>query len=145
MIEKGVILRDIASATNFGKSSIGRHKLSLCCRFSFSKWKAAKVKTRRSSEVGRLVVSWPEPDGSFSFTLHANGEAIALQDLEETDVLIAVSFAEPKLAELKNLRAIANPSPELLAEFHAAAIAEDLARASENNAPECPTAAQKPA
>jgi hypothetical protein len=129
LLERQTPLREIQSQTSIHKNTLHRHQHGNCI-FSFSKYKAAKVKARASnvSLGGRLVVQWPGPngtDGPFSFTLH--GAPIPSSSLRTSDVLFVVSYQQTDPARVGNPRALPL-TPENIERFLDMALTEDAER-----------------
>ncbi len=93
LLERKTPLREIQAQTSIHKNSLHRHQHGNC-RFSFSKFKAAKIKSKAPNLDGRMIVSWPERDGDgqpahfsyFDRILHE-------QDLLPADTLFIVEYA----------------------------------------------------
>jgi hypothetical protein len=96
LLEKGIYLRDIETQTGIGFRSIHRHRHSHKCPFSFSKYKAAKIKSRSTLASGRLLVRWP--DG----TLTDRESPIAASEVSPNDFLFVVSYQETPLTKFGN-------------------------------------------
>jgi hypothetical protein len=132
LLERQTPVRTIEAQTGVSHSTISRHKLGNC-RFSFSAFKAAKIrgKSKAGSLPGRMIVRWPALDGVPAYYAHWD-RTIPESELRETDTLFVVSWRETRIASMGNPRA-ATLTPENLPEFIDLARAEDAKRAAESS------------
>jgi hypothetical protein len=95
-------LDEIASATNFNRSSIHRHGSPKAkCKFSFTAYKAARVKAKNKGvdfSKARVVVCWP--NGKLTFM--DNARPLTREDVQPGDVVLNVKFEERKHRDMPN-------------------------------------------
>jgi hypothetical protein len=101
LLERKTPVREIQVQTGIHKNTVHRHQHGNC-RFSFSKFKAAKLKSRSSVNLnGREVVQWPGPNGPTFTTciIDVRGktkcEPVGADQLRPDDILLVVEYADP--------------------------------------------------
>jgi len=134
LLERKTPVREIEAQTGIGFRTVDRHKRG-DCRFSFSKFKAAKVKAKSPINLdGRHIVQWPDgrsatssADLSSRTVFTWQGAEIRASDIRPDDLIIRVVYEIHDIGAFGNPRALA-ATPSNLEKFFALALAEDAKR-----------------
>lgn len=115
-------LRDIETQVGVGFRSVSRHSQpNARCPFSFTRFKAARIRNKGARRSGRWIVQWA--DGSYSI----DGETVPASAIRADDAIFVVVYRETPVDHFKNPRALA-PTSENIAALHLLAVAEDSQR-----------------